>query len=94
MVLRYTIVKEGEGIVVKVTICMGSSCFSRGNNQNLEAVRTWLSDHGKMAEVELKGCRCGGKCGVGPNVWINDVCHMGVTSETVADLLAAAFAEE
>lgn len=80
--------------MVKVTICMGSSCFSRGNNQNLEAVRTWLADHGKSAEVELKGCRCGGKCGVGPNVWINEVCHTEVTPASVAVLLEEAFAEE
>ena len=51
--------------MVKVTICMGSSCFSRGNSKNLEAVRAWLAAHGRDAEVELKGCRCGGRCGEG-----------------------------
>ena len=80
--------------MVKVTICMGSSCFSRGNNQNLEAVRNWLTANGKMTTVDLKGCRCGGHCGEGPNVWINDQCHSGVTPETVPALLEAAFAEE
>ena len=80
--------------MVKVTICMGSSCFSRGNNQNLEAVREWLTANGKTAEVELKGCRCGGLCGDGPNVWINEVCHSDVTPDSVPGLLAAAFSEE
>lgn len=80
--------------MVKVTICMGSSCFSRGNNQNLEAVRNWLTANDKLATVDLKGCRCGGHCGEGPNVWINDQCHSGVTPETVPALLEAAFAEE
>ena len=59
--------------MVSVTICMGSSCFSRGNNRNLEAVRAWLGEHHREAEVELKGCRCGNACAVGPNIWINGV---------------------
>lgn len=80
--------------MVNVTICMGSSCFSRGNNQNLEAIRAWLEANGKTANVTLKGCRCGGKCGVGPNVWINEVCYSDVTPERVPELLTAAFAEE
>lgn len=79
--------------MVNVTICMGSSCFARGNSRNLEAVRAWLAAHGREAEVELKGCRCGGKCGDGPNVWIGGVCHSGVTPEAVPALLAEAFGE-
>lgn len=79
--------------MVNVTICMGSSCFARGNSRNLEAVRTWLTAHGREAEVELKGCRCGGKCGDGPNVWIGGICHSGVTPEAVPALLSEAFGE-
>ncbi len=80
--------------MVKITICMGSSCFSRGNNHNLEAVRAWLAAHQKEAEVDLKGCRCGGFCGEGPNLWINDACISGVTPEAVPAILAKAFEEE
>ncbi len=80
--------------MVKVTICMGSSCFARGNNRNLDAVRAWLDANGKTAEVELKGCRCGGLCNVGPNIWINETCHRGVTPEAVPELLAPAFEEK
>lgn len=79
--------------MVQVTICMGSSCFSRGNSRNLEAVRAWLAEKGLEANVTLKGCRCGGKCGEGPNIWINEVCTSGVTPDRLPELLAAAFAE-
>lgn len=79
--------------MVNVTICMGSSCFARGNSRNLEAVRAWLAVHGREAEVTLKGCRCGGKCCEGPNVWVGGVCHNGVTPEGVPALLAEAFGE-
>ena len=80
--------------MVKVTICMGSSCFSRGNSRNLEAVRAWLAAHGREAEVELRGCRCGGRCGEGPNIWVDGACHSGVTPEAMPGLLAEAFGEE
>ena len=80
--------------MVNVTICMGSSCFSRGNSKNLEAVRAWLAEHGHEADVTLKGCRCGGKCGEGPNIWIDEVCHSGVSPEGVPALLAKTFGEE
>ena len=80
--------------MVKVTICMGSSCFSRGNSKNLEAVRAWLAAHDREDAVILRGCRCGGLCGEGPNIWIDEVCHSGVTPEAVPGLLAKAFGEE
>ncbi|MEG1480414.1 MAG: NAD(P)H-dependent oxidoreductase subunit E [Kiritimatiellia bacterium] len=80
--------------MVKVTICMGSSCFSRGNSRNLEAVREWLKQNNKEAEVEFKGCRCGGKCSDGPNLWVNEICHCGVTPDAVPALLSAAFGED
>lgn len=76
-----------------VTICMGSSCFSRGNSRNLEAIRKWLAETGHEAEVGLKGCRCGNQCGEGPNIWIDGVCHKGVTPEAVPQLLGKAFEE-
>lgn len=80
--------------MVDIVICMGSSCFSRGNNRNLEAIRTWLDANGKVANVKLRGCRCGGKCGEGPNIWINGVCHSGILPESVPTLLTKTFDEE
>ena len=80
--------------MVSITICMGSSCFSRGNNRNLASVQAWLTANGREAEVALKGCRCGNKCAEGPNIWINGTCHSGVTPESVPELLAQAFTEE
>ena len=79
-------------MMVKITVCMGSSCFSRGNRRNLDAIRAWLAAHGRDADVQLKGCRCGSKCAVGPNIWIDGTCHSDVTPESVGPLLEAAFA--
>lgn len=80
--------------MVQITFCMGSSCFSRGNNQNLEIVRTWLATHGKEASVKLNGCRCGNNCGEGPNLWINGTRYDNVHPESINALLEKVFAEE
>jgi hypothetical protein len=48
-----------------VCICMGSSCFSRGNNRMVAAVK------GLGERVVLEGHLCEGLCKHGPNVMID-----------------------
>ncbi|AHC13974.1 (2Fe-2S) ferredoxin domain-containing protein [Salinispira pacifica] len=60
--------------VETITICMGSSCHSRGNRENLELLRQWLSGQSKNpdAQIELKGTLCCGKCSSGPHLTGNN----------------------
>jgi NADH:ubiquinone oxidoreductase subunit E len=51
-----------------IEICMGSSCFSRGNSVTLEKVENYLQKLGLAEEVELKGRLCTGTCSSGPCV--------------------------
>ncbi len=74
-----------------IVICMGSSCFARGNRKNLEVVEQFLAAHGLKAEVRLAGSRCADECQKGPNVIINGVAHHGVDSGALIDLLNAEF---
>jgi len=57
-----------EEHAVEVEICLGSSCFARGNAQNLEAIETYLLNHGMQNSVRLKGCLCKDECKRGPNL--------------------------
>ncbi len=74
-----------------IVICMGSSCFARGNRTNLEVAEQFLAEHGLKAEIRLAGSRCADECRKGPNVIINGVAHHGVDSGALIDLLNAAF---
>mgnify|MGYP002350872991 CR=1 FL=1 len=56
---------------VDITICMGSSCFSRGNNRNIEVIQSFLSSRHLPGSAELAGHLCEGRCKSGPNVSIN-----------------------
>lgn len=54
-----------------IVICMGSSCFSRGNRENVELIKTYIREHGLQSEVTLSGSLCEENCGEGPVVTIN-----------------------
>ena len=60
-----------EERLANISICMGSSCFSRGNNQNIEVLQESLAERTLPAGVELKGHLCEGHCNSGPNIVIN-----------------------
>jgi NADH:ubiquinone oxidoreductase subunit E len=76
-----------------MTICMGSSCFARGNGENLEQIERFLAAQGEAAAISLAGCRCRGECGRGPNLEINGVLYQHVDAGTLDDLLAHTFPE-
>lgn len=59
-------------------ICMGSSCFSRGNNENLETIKQFLKEHNISAEVVLTGNLCEGRCTTGPNLYFNNKLYQNV----------------
>lgn len=72
---------------LKIKICMGSSCFRRGNRMNLEFIEQYIDDHGCAAEVELVGSRCEELCRKGPNLQIDGRMYHEVNLEMLSDLL-------
>lgn len=72
---------------LKITVCMGSSCFARGNGANLEVIEEYLGRRGIEAEVDLAGTRCEGRCAAGPNLIVNGHCFEQVDRETLLDIL-------
>lgn len=72
---------------LRIRICMGSSCFRRGNRKNLEFIEAYIDNHGCAAEVELVGSRCEEECRKGPNIQINGQMFHGVNQEMLFDIL-------
>jgi NADH:ubiquinone oxidoreductase subunit E len=56
---------------VVISMCMGSSCFPRGNDENMELIRHYLKVHHLEHCVELKGHRCQDNCHLGPNIIVD-----------------------
>ena len=56
---------------LELAICMGSSCFSRGNKENITRIRDYIDLHGLCGKVLLKGHLCEGLCKDGPNITVD-----------------------
>ncbi len=56
---------------MKITICMGSSCFVRGNKENLKIIQAFLKEYNLNTEITLDGVLCKNNCSHGPNVCID-----------------------
>ncbi len=55
-----------------IKVCMGSSCFARGNCENLSFLEKYIKDHNLDADLELVGALCEGKCDLGPHVYVDN----------------------
>jgi len=60
-----------ENYTADVVVCLGSSCFARGNAQNLAAIEAYLANHGLQNSVRLTGCLCQDECKCGPNLVVH-----------------------
>ena len=74
-------------LVTNIEICMGSSCFSRGNNRNIEVIQDYLALQKLPPGVELTGHLCQGHCKTGPNVSIKGKMYHEVDPIVIIGLL-------
>jgi len=68
-------------------ICLGSSCFSRGNKEVVSFIREYLKRNHLEDKVVFRGARCMGLCSNGPNLRINDIITEGVTLAKIEGIL-------
>lgn len=72
---------------IDVIVCMGSACFARGNQQNLEFIEKYIKENDLNAKVIIGGSRCEGRCADGPNVFINGTEYNKVNEQLLKELL-------
>ena len=68
-------------------ICLGSSCFSRGNKEVAAFIREYLKKNHLEDKVIFKGARCMGNCSKGPNLMIDARIEEGVTIGRIEAIL-------
>ncbi len=74
-------------MTVEIKVCMGSACFAKGNQDNLEFIKEYISDNNLEAEISIVGALCENKCSVGPRVIINNEEYTEVTREKLESIL-------
>ena len=73
--------------MLKITVCIGSSCHIKGSRQVVEQLQTLIAEHKIGDKVELGGTFCMGKCQQGVCVTIGEDFY-SVTPETVDTFFA------
>ena len=76
---------------IEMQICLGSSCFSRGNRDIIAYIRDYLKKNHLEDRIIFKGARCMNLCNNGPNPKINDRIIEGVTLSKIEAILEKEF---
>ena len=72
---------------VEIVICLGSSCFARGNSQNLAIIEEFLASRHLKASVRMAGKLCQDACKRGPNLTVAGETYHDVTPEKLREIL-------
>lgn len=73
-----------EGNLMKITVCIGSSCHLKGSRQIVEELQYLVAKNNLKEKVELGGTFCMGDCKNGVCVTLDDK-KFSLTPETTAE---------
>jgi NADH:ubiquinone oxidoreductase subunit E len=73
--------------IKELTICLGSSCFARGNRKTLSLIQNYIKEHQLEGKVKFKGNHCFGKCIMGPVLKVGENIYEQVSENNVPDIL-------
>ena len=59
-------------MTTEIKVCMGSACFAKGNQENLEFIKEFIKENNLDSKVQIIGALCENKCNIGPRVIINN----------------------
>jgi NADH:ubiquinone oxidoreductase subunit E len=71
----------------EVVICLGSSCFARGNKQLVKIVNDYLRDRNLLNDVRFHGERCFGQCAVGPSLKLDGIIKERLDEDSIIAVL-------
>lgn len=77
----------------EIVICLGSSCFARGNKATLKTIQKYIDDHRLRDKVYFHGGHCFGRCAEGPTVTVNGKIFTGVDEYNILDILNSELSE-
>jgi len=75
----------------EINICLGSSCFARGNKKLVNIIKTYLREHKLEDKVYFHGNHCFGMCDKGPILQINDTIYENVNLTNIFEILVKNF---
>ena len=70
--------------MLKITVCIGSSCHIKGSRQVVEQLQSLIAEHDLGEKVELGGTFCMGQCQQGVCVTVDEKFY-SVSPDTVRE---------
>ena len=71
----------------EIKVCMGSACFAKGNQDNLEYIKEYMENNNLNTEVTIVGDLCENKCEKGPRIIIDGKEYTNVTKANLSEIL-------
>lgn len=71
----------------QIKVCMGSSCFARGNLENLNYIENYIKNNNLEVDVEVIGALCEEKCAQGPHIYIDGKNYDEVNQDKLEEIL-------
>jgi len=71
----------------EIVICLGSSCFSRGNKKTVGEIQKFLKNNRLEEKVYFHGTHCFGECAGGPWMKINERVFGDINEYNVIEIL-------
>lgn len=75
----------------EIIICLGSSCFARGNKKMVKVIDDYLKSHQLTGSVHFRGERCFDQCSRGPSIKIDGKLYEKIDEKSITDLLDELF---
>jgi NADH:ubiquinone oxidoreductase subunit E len=72
-------------------ICLGSSCFSRGNRKIVKIVEEYIKVNDLAGKVYFHGSHCFSKCENGPTLLADGIYYHHLTEDSVTEVLDKVF---
>lgn len=74
-----------------ICLCMGSSCYTRGNSEIIDTINVFLKERKLENRVDFRGHLCQGHCSQGPNLCIGKTKYHEVNLSNINTILEDAF---
>ncbi len=72
---------------LEMIICLGSSCFSRGNSKNLKIIQDYIKKNHLENKIDFRGHLCSELCNRGPVMQINGKWYEQVDESNIMSIL-------
>ena len=79
---------------LNIRLCLGSSCYSRGNDEILKIIEKYINEKNLNQNVDFRGYLCKGQCSKGPNLSIGDKEFHKVSHSNIHLILKEVFETE